>query len=80
MVLQPLQANNNPDTWKYIWGAKECSSQKAYKHLTGSHVVHPSFKWIWASSCQLKDKVFYWLLLKNRLNTRGLLRKEEYAS
>jgi hypothetical protein len=26
MVLQPLQANNNLDTWKYIWGAKECSS------------------------------------------------------
>jgi hypothetical protein len=39
-------------------------------------VVHLVYSWILASSCQAKHKVFYWLLIKNRLNTRGLLRKK----
>jgi hypothetical protein len=32
--------------------------RKAYKHLTGSSPVHPVFKWIWATSCQMKHTVF----------------------
>jgi hypothetical protein len=39
-------------------------------------LVHPSFKWIWSSACQMKQKVFFWLLLMDRLNTRGLLRRK----
>ena len=27
----------------------------------------PAFKWLWKSSCQNKHKVFFWLLLKDRL-------------
>jgi hypothetical protein len=49
--------------------------KKAYKHLIGSSQVHPAFGWIWSFSCQMKHKVFYWLLLQNRLNTRSMLRK-----
>jgi hypothetical protein len=57
--------------------------RKAYKHLTGSSPVHPVFKWIWATSCQMKHTVF-WLLIKNRSNTRNMLRRrnmqlESYA-
>jgi hypothetical protein len=37
------------------------------------------YKWLWASSCQLKHKVFFCLLLKNRLNTRNLLRRKNMA-
>jgi hypothetical protein len=41
--------------------------------------VHPAIKWIWKSNCQAKHKVFYWLLLHDRLNTRALLRKKNMA-
>lgn len=36
----------------------------------------PAFKWLWKSSCQNKHKVFFWLLLKDRLSTRNLLRRK----
>jgi hypothetical protein len=76
IALQTMLINNDPDSWSYIWGSMNYSNQKAYKHLIGSTAVHPVFNWIWASSCQMKHKVFYWLLVKNRLNTRSLLRKK----
>jgi hypothetical protein len=38
--------------------------------LTGFQQIHPAYRWLWAS-CQPKR-----LLLKNRLNTRGLMRKK----
>jgi hypothetical protein len=71
-----MTSSNEADSWGYIWGSKNYSSQKAYKHLTGSVAVHPVFMWIWCSSCQMKHKVFFWLLIKNRLNTRGLHQKK----
>jgi hypothetical protein len=51
------------------------SSQKAYTHMTGNQWTHPIFTWLWKSKCQPKHKVFFWLLLKDRLNTRALLRQ-----
>jgi hypothetical protein len=37
--------------------------------------IHNAFKWLWRSSCQNKHKFFFWLLLKDRLSTRALLRR-----
>jgi len=51
-------------------------SQKTYKHLSGHSPIHPAFKWLWNCSCQPKHKVFFWLLLKDRLSTRELLKRK----
>jgi hypothetical protein len=61
---------------KYIWGSNQYIASKAYKYLIGSQPIYPAFKWLCHSSCQQKHKVFYWFLLKNILNTRGLLRRK----
>ncbi|GJN37763.1 hypothetical protein PR202_gb26749 [Eleusine coracana subsp. coracana] len=42
----------------------------------GSESIHPALRWLWKSSCQQKHKVFFWLLIRNRLNTKGLLRRK----
>jgi hypothetical protein len=34
---------------------------------------HPTFNLLWASKCQPKHKVFFWLLLHDKLNTRKRL-------
>ena len=47
--------------------------------MTGHQVVHPAFKWLWACSCQSKHKVLFWLLLKDRISTRELLRRKNMA-
>jgi hypothetical protein len=76
LMLRAIQGLAENDSWKYIWGNGHFSDKKAYNHLMGSIALHPAFRWLWSSSCQPKHKVFYWLLLKNRLNTRGLLRRK----
>ena len=63
------------DWWSYIWGSP-FSSWKAYKSLIGHAQIHQSFHWTWNSSCQNKHKVFFWLLLKDRLSTRNILRRK----
>jgi hypothetical protein len=64
------------DLWTYIWGSFFFSSAKAYKHLVGHRTVHPAFKWLWKSVCQNKHKVFFWLLLNDRLSTRDILQRK----
>jgi len=73
--LSTLQESSDPDIWSYIWGPPYFSSSKAYKHLTGHRVTHVAFKWLWKSACQNKHKVFFWLLLNDKLSTRELLKR-----
>ena len=47
----------------------------AYKAIIGHRQVHSLFKWLWKAKCQMKHKVFFWLLLKDRINTRDILQR-----
>ena len=38
-----------------------------------SSICPSTYKWLWKNCCQHKHKVFFWLLLKDRLSTRDLL-------
>jgi len=44
--------------------------------MKGHRDIHPAFQWLWRSCSQLKHKIFFWLLLKDRLNVRGMLRRK----
>lgn len=74
-TLQSLQLSDGADTWNYIWGSSTFTSKKAYCQLWGRSQSHPIFKWIWKSSCQHNHKVFFWLLVHDRLSTRNILRR-----
>jgi hypothetical protein len=52
------------------------SSSKAYKLLRGTLESSPLFNWLWSSSNLGKHKFFFWLLLRDRLNTRNILRSK----
>jgi len=69
ILLNDLSLQEETDIWTYIWGSTAFTSSKAYSHRIGSRQVHPVYKWLWKSSCQNKRKVFFWLWLKDRLNT-----------
>ena len=73
--LNALPVSEEKDIWTYIWGTPFFSTSKAYKHLNGHMPTHALFRKIWKSSCQAKHKVFFWLLLRDRLSTRALLRR-----
>lgn len=78
MLLNGILPIEENDIWTYIWGGPSYSSRKAYKHLKWSSGAHPIFKWIWKSSCQHKHKVFFWLLIQDRLSTCNILKRKHF--
>jgi hypothetical protein len=72
---EQLVLSDAHDRWQYIWGSDKFSSQKAYRFFMGQTQIHPIYRLLWKSKCQPKHRVFYWLWLKNRLNTRDMLRR-----
>jgi hypothetical protein len=63
------------DEWIYLWGGKYMAS-KFYAHIH-SHIYVPKvYHWVWKSSCRMTAKVFAWLILRDRLNTRDMLRRQ----
>ena len=75
-ILQDVTVQMGNDTWTYIWGSSIFTSSKAYLHLTGTRNVHLAYKWLWKSYCQPRRNFFFWLLLKDRVSTRALLRRK----
>jgi hypothetical protein len=75
-TLQHQDLTNSFDTWTYIWVNTSFTSKQAYNHLRGSIEAAPIFSWIWKSSCQLKHKVFFWLLVQDRVSTTNVLRRK----
>ena len=73
--IQFLQPQGDKDIWTYTWGNTNFIASRAYKEIIGQRIVHPLFHAIWKSKCQMKHKVFFWLLLRDRLSTRDLLRR-----
>jgi hypothetical protein len=69
---------NLDDSWTYIWGSGIFATKKAYTHLIGQAEAAAPFRWIWDSKCQGKHRIFFWLLLNDRLNTRNLLRRKKF--
>jgi hypothetical protein len=74
-ILTNLQLHDHNDKWLCIASSSLFSSQKAYSQMIDNQPTHPLFSWLWKSKCQPKHKVFFWLLLKNRLNIRSFLRR-----
>lgn len=73
--IQGLQLSHSSDIWTYTWGSSSFFSNKAYAILIGHQQVHPVFNWLWRSACQNKWIILFWLVLKDRLSTRALLRR-----
>lgn len=67
--------HNTHDVWHYTWGPS-FSSRKAYSQLQGTVVVSPLFNWVWKSGNLGKHKFFIWLLIKDRLSTRNILKRK----
>ena len=78
-TLDEVNINEDSNKWIYIWNCNKFLVKKSYRHLSGHLVIHPVYKWLWACSCQSKHKVFFWLLLKDRISTRELLRRKNMA-
>jgi hypothetical protein len=64
-----------PDVWVVKCRSGLYTSTLYYQHQFKDVNPPPIFSWIWKAKCMPKIKVFSWLLLVDRLNTRGMLLK-----
>lgn len=76
LVNRNLPVDYSNDEWNYIWGSVVFTSKLAYTHLRGTLPASPLFKWMWRSCVQPKHKFFFWLLLRDRINTRNILKRK----
>ena len=76
-LLEGHYSQDSADIWSYSWGSKYTAKQ-AYDAFHTGPEPHPAFKWLWKSCCQKKHKVFGWLFLVDRLNTRDLLLRKTF--
>ena len=74
--LDSVQLSDSEYCWSYSWGNGIFSTKKVYKRLEGHRPTNLIFRWLWKSSCQNKHKLFFWLLIHDRLNTKELLRRK----
>lgn len=75
---QTALRDRHSDSWTCVWGQK-FTAANFYSFCFRSSQVDEAFAWIWKSNCNMKWKVFAWLLLVDRLNTRNMLRRRHFA-
>lgn len=77
-VLDTELSDNDYDTWTYIWGAATFKAKDYYEFCFRNIHAHVAFEWLWKSKSVPKHKVFGWLLMTDRLNTRNMLKRRHY--
>jgi hypothetical protein len=70
--------DSEADRWTTIWTEGAYTAARFYhysfRHTTCSKV----YKWIWKSRCLLRIKVFAWLLISDRLNTKDMIQRRHW--
>lgn len=78
-MIQNIQMRDeNKDKWHYIWGSQHYSANGYYNFSYKNFQPPKPFLWIWDSRCSNKLRVFTWLLLMDRLNTRNILKRKNH--
>jgi hypothetical protein len=77
LILEENPLSDQCDSWSYVWGDKY-SSANFYDHIHKHIQVPGVFKWLWKSCFTLKTKVFAWLVLGDRINTRDMLQRRHW--
>lgn len=82
MVQVLMLTHNRKEGLKEIWSWK--GSDGAYKpksfytFMHSSITFNPLLNWVWVSSCTMKIKVFAWMLIMDRLNTKDMLDRRHW--
>jgi len=80
-IQQQMETCNRNELEKDVWTYSAQSStyrvRTTYKLLMGHQPAQPDLKWLWKSYCQPKHRVFFWLLMKDRLSTKNILKRRK---
>ena len=74
MTLQQMDV----DEWILCWGDEQFKPRKFYKFLFRNITAPTHITSIWKSKCIMRHKVFAWLMLMDRVNTRDFLLRRHF--
>ena len=77
-MINQISESNSVDSWCFPWNGENYSTKKVYTALTKATDAAPPFKWIWKSPCLPKHKLFFWLLIQDRLNTKDMVDRKHF--
>jgi hypothetical protein len=77
-MLLNLEQVVGPDVWTVFGNYVSTKASKVYQSLMDLGGTIPALKWMWKGCCQQKHKVFFWLLIHNRLNTRVMMERKNF--
>ena len=66
------------DTRIFAWGSTSYSSARYYKFLFANAPTDRGLDLIWESKCLPKLRIFVWLLMHDRLNTKDLMIRKHW--
>ena len=66
------------DCWFWQGSSKFYKPKMFYSHSFQFESFNPLLCWIWKSSCTLKIKVFAWMLIMDRLNTKDMVERRHW--
>lgn len=61
------------DVWAWQGTTKSYTPKMFYTYAHRTHTFNPVHNWIWTSSCILNLKVFAWMLVMDRINTKDMV-------
>jgi hypothetical protein len=67
------------DVWETIWKDGVYTANLYYKHCYINVTSSKIYSWIWKCRVLLRIKVFAWLLVSDRLNTKDMLRRRHWT-
>jgi hypothetical protein len=77
LLIEVPLSNNTIDQKKFAWGGSNYASAKFYHFLFAQLPTNTALKALWKSKLLSKLKVFTWLLVHDRLNTRDLMNRKQ---
>ena len=75
--LLDLNITADDDIWSFNWGSN-FSTRKVYRKLIGNHPTPNCISTIWKTCSIPRHKLFAWLLLNGRLNTKEMMKHKHF--
>ena len=67
------------DMWTWRHGKKsEYSAKKYYEFVHQPVIANPILSWVWKSYCTVTVKMFAWLVIMDRVNTKDMIQRRHW--
>ena len=78
LMLHHERDSDLKDVWYWHGSHKPYTPKQFYVSRFINHTFNPVLTWIWRRCCTMKIKVFAWMLIMDRLNTKDMVERRHW--